>query len=675
MRRLRIALLLVALGLAVPVALLYWRALDGVALERSVRHEAVAARAFDEMERLLSGLLDEEEERPFDHYGFYLAADPAAPRSPLSALPGRPFVVGYFQIDPDGSVHTPLRPRNVTAARARGDWPAPAEVERAIERTEGLVAGYWHRAGAERAAGAAAPAPSQAPGTTVDLGKAGERADEEPAAAPPRAPEQEVDEGYTAYRALDRLNLGADRRARRKQKVIRVPTAEANEAPPSEGAVARDRAVASSDAYAGRLSSLGYLEQQREVSFADDDFARRPGAELETAHEPGEAEAREEGMLLAEKRAPAAVVRVALDPMVGRTIDAQHLLLYRTVLAGQQGYRQGLLVERAGLGRWLEQEVIERAGLAGVARVSFPPVAAFGDGDPGAGFVYQHRFAEPFDALAVRLALTPLEGVGSPTTLYWLGALLLLVGAAGLLAVYRMVAVRVDFAERRNNFVAAVSHELKTPLTAIRMYGEMLRDGLVGSDAKRDEYHRTITDESERLSRLIDNVLELSRLEKGNRELRLAAGSVAPVLEEVAEKLRPHARSQGFALDLEIEPGLPAVRFDRDALLQVLFNLVDNAMKYARAAEQRQVVLEARREAGGVAVAVRDHGPGVAPRHLARIFQPFYRGEEELTRTTQGTGIGLALVKELAERMGAAVRAANATGGGFRVAIAFRPAE
>jgi signal transduction histidine kinase len=207
------------------------------------------------------------------------------------------------------------------------------------------------------------------------------------------------------------------------------------------------------------------------------------------------------------------------------------------------------------------------------------------------------------------------------------------------------------------------------------MYGEMLRDGLVGSDAKRDEYHRTITDESERLSRPIDNVLELSRLEKGNRELRLAAGSVAPVLEEVAEKLRPHARSQGFALDLEIEPGLPAVRFDRDALLQVLFNLVDNAMKYARAAEQRQVVLEARREAGGVAVAVRDHGPGVAPRHLARIFQPFYRGEEELTRTTQGTGIGLALVKELAERMGAAVRAANATGGGFRVAIAFRPAE
>ena len=109
-----------------------------------------------------------------------------------------------------------------------------------------------------------------------------------------------------------------------------------------------------------------------------------------------------------------------------------------------------------------------------------------------------------------------------------------------------MVSVVVSYAERRSNFVAAVSHELKTPLTAIRMYGEMLRDGMVPSEAKRDEYYRHITVESERLSRLINNVLEFSRLEKGTREMALVtAARSAPVVREVAELLRPHVERAG----------------------------------------------------------------------------------------------------------------------------------
>ena len=122
---------------------------------------------------------------------------------------------------------------------------------------------------------------------------------------------------------------------------------------------------------------------------------------------------------------------------------------------------------------------------------------------------------------------------------------------------------------------------------------------------------------------------------------------------------------------MHVAGDLPAVRFDRDALLQVLFNLVDNAMKYAKASDRRTVELEARRDGDAVTVAVRDFGPGVARAHLERVFEPFYRGESELTRTTKGTGIGLALVKELGERMGAAVSGANADGGGFRVRLAF----
>jgi signal transduction histidine kinase len=362
-------------------------------------------------------------------------------------------------------------------------------------------------------------------------------------------------------------------------------------------------------------------------------------------------------------------VRVALDPMVGVATAEGALVLYRTVLVGQRGYRQGLVLDRAALGAWLEERVIRASGLARVAQVRFDGGARAAETSDR--YVFAHRFAEPFDALHAQLLLASLSGVGSPGALYALVAVLLAVGAAGLAAVHRTVAVVMHYAERRSNFVAAVTHELKTPLTAIRMYAEMLRDGLVPSDAKRQEYYGTITDESERLSRLVDNVLEFSKLEGGRRELAIAVGAVGPVLEEAALKLATHAAREGFALRVHVARDLPAVRFDRDALLQVLFNLVDNAMKYAKTGGQRTVELEAHREGDAVTVAVRDFGPGVARLHLERVFEPFYRAESELTRTTKGTGIGLALVKELAERMGAAVSGANADGGGFRVRLAF----
>src|SRR5262249_11677863 len=124
--------------------------------------------------------------------------------------------------------------------------------------------------------------------------------------------------------------------------------------------------------------------------------------------------------------------------------------------------------------------------------------------------------AESFSEFTAHLVLRPLQGVGGATSVYALCAVVLAASVLGLTALYRMVSVVVGYAERRSNFVAAVSHELKTPLTAIRMYGEMLRDGMVPSEAKRDEYYRHITVESERLSRLINNVLGFSASRKGH---------------------------------------------------------------------------------------------------------------------------------------------------------------
>jgi signal transduction histidine kinase len=320
---------------------------------------------------------------------------------------------------------------------------------------------------------------------------------------------------------------------------------------------------------------------------------------------------------------------------------------------------------------WLDQRVIATGELREAADLALPPpeegrrldLAAY---TPDRS--YRHRFAEPFGALVALLSLDTLAELEASSYSYGLSLLVLLTATLALYAGYRMVAAVVSYSERRNDFVSAVSHELKTPLTAIRMYGEMLRDDVVPDPSKRNRYYRIITAESERLTRLINNVLELSKIERGQRPLSLIVGDVTGVAREVLEVLEPHAAEQGFELELEAEPDLPAVRFDRDALAQVLFNLVDNALKYASEAEPRRVLLRCERAGDGVAIRVADRGPGVARRHLRHIFKPFYRGERELTRRHKGTGIGLALVRGLVERMGGRVAGRN-TDPGFEVCV------
>ena len=617
MTRIRLAFLLLAVAVLAPVGLLVRRAFESVDLERRVRHAALAERLFDEMERALSSLLAREEERPFDHYEFYYApaeqvgGPVAVARSPLAHLPDRPFVVGYFQIDPDGSFHTPLEPRDEVRARGAGDWPPPDEVLARVAQLAQLVPNAWPAAARRRAT---SPIAEALPGTTMALGgKTNERL---------RALGYlDADKEGSSYDALRSLNRkGVEQRAGRQAKVEYAPN------PPERA---------------------------------------RLGAE---ADEPADAKVAEPRR---EADAPA-TVRVELAPMVGRVIDDRHMLLYRTVLREARGWRQGLVLDVPSLGAWLDEQAHVSDGLAPYARVTFvTPSAPAPAPEARGGFLYVHRFAEPFEDLAARVALAPLPGVGGGRYVALLSALLLVAGAGGLVALYRMVAVVVRYAERRSNFVAAVSHELKTPLTAIRMHAEMLRDGVVATEAKRDEYYTRITGEAERLSRLINNVLEFSQLEQNTRRLVLATGPLAPAIAEAERLLRPHAEREGFELRVEVEPDLPPVRFERDAVLQVLFNLVDNALKYAREASLRRVTLLGRRDGATVRLAVRDHGPGVAPSHLGRIFEPFYRGESELTRRSKGTGIGLALVRGLVERMGAVVSGRNVPEGGFEVEVVF----
>jgi signal transduction histidine kinase len=623
MRRLRLAIVALALALAVPVARLVARALASVELERRVTHQAVAARAFDEMERELSAFLEREEARSFEDW------------MRPEASPGTEFVIARFEIQPDGALRVAPSGRDPLASDAlaklvRRAWPEQ-------ERRE-------HEARLDDLA-KKKEALAQAPGTTVPLAQDALASENKPMLAPPSA----RSERGTAYEALASLNRAAEERASKQAAKLE-----------------RDESYSSSARPRALIAAAPPPEAPQEIEESivlGVDEQGASGARADRAAEPARPAA-----------APAAD-DYAAEPLLARPLDAEsgRLLLYRTLLRAGGGTRQGIVVDLEQLGRWLDARVLGPSRLRLRWGPEFVPSTAPQTASSDGPFSFQHRFAEPFDAFAVRLGLQPLSDLGYATPIWGLALLALLVGTAGLLALYRMVSVRVHFAERRQNFVAAVSHELKTPLTAIRMYAEMLRDGLVDSDEKRDRYHRTITDESERLSRLIDNVLEFSRLERGARELRLVLGPIGPVLEEAAQKLQPHAARSGFELLVDVEPGLPALRFDRDALLQILFNLVDNALKYAASAARREIRLEARRHSDGrrVVVSVRDFGPGVAREHQARVFEPFYRGGSELVRSAPGAGIGLALVKDLGERMGAAVSGQKAEDGGFRVRLVF----
>jgi signal transduction histidine kinase len=207
------------------------------------------------------------------------------------------------------------------------------------------------------------------------------------------------------------------------------------------------------------------------------------------------------------------------------------------------------------------------------------------------------------------------------------------------------------------------------------MHAEMLEENLVDGAPKRREYYRTITRESERLSRLIDNVLTFAQLERRNHRLEVRVGDISGVVRESVDVLRPHVQAHAFTIELQLPSPvtlLPEVRFEPDSLKQVLFNLVDNALKYARDGAERKIVVRCLPEADGVALSVCDQGPGVRRDQLKTIFEPFFRGENELTRKNQGTGLGLSLVKGLASAMGASVRCEN-TRPGFAVHLNLAP--
>jgi two-component system, OmpR family, phosphate regulon sensor histidine kinase PhoR len=234
-------------------------------------------------------------------------------------------------------------------------------------------------------------------------------------------------------------------------------------------------------------------------------------------------------------------------------------------------------------------------------------------------------------------------------------ALSCIVIVVGAIAIVLVAEKERRISSLKSEFVANVSHELKTPLALVRMFAEMLQSGRVASAEKQKEYLDIIVRESERLSALIENVLDFARLERGRDSYELAEGDVGDAVTRAANVYRYRAEREGVRLALEVAPNLPRAHIDERAIQLAVINLVDNALKYAP--EGEEILIRASAGAGEVQVDVIDRGPGVAPEDRQRIFERFVRLSGGVARDTthapvRGSGIGLALVKHIAESHG-----------------------
>ena len=220
---------------------------------------------------------------------------------------------------------------------------------------------------------------------------------------------------------------------------------------------------------------------------------------------------------------------------------------------------------------------------------------------------------------------------------------------------------------RQAELVSGVSHDLKTPLTLIRLYGETLLYGDQFSDKDRRDYYQIITRESERLTHLVDNVLDFSRIDRGVKQYSFYEGNMAAAVEEAVEVYAQHLRRAGFTVAVDIASDLPPIRFDATSLSEVVLNLLDNAAKYSDG--RKHISVSLRSESESAVLEIADHGIGIPDSERDRIFEQFYRGPNSLDKG--GYGLGLFLVKKIVDAHGGTIDVKSQTGRGSKFRLTF----
>ena len=284
----------------------------------------------------------------------------------------------------------------------------------------------------------------------------------------------------------------------------------------------------------------------------------------------------------------------------------------------------------------------------------------------------EHNFEYIFQGLtlAIKYQGLTVADIGNNFLRYHyivLGALsLFMIG--GIWLTYRNISREMNLARLKADFVANVSHELRTPLALIRLYAETLELGRLSSEEKYQEYFRIIREESERLTALINNILDFSRIDAGRKEYEFQETNLAELVHSTLESYRFQIQQNGFGFEENISSDIPPVKVDREAIARSLLNLVNNALKYSK--DKKYIGVSLYRANGSVNLEVRDRGIGIAANEHEKIFEKFYRCGDPLVHNVKGSGLGLSLVRHIARAHGGDVLVESAPDKGSKFTIA-----
>jgi len=597
----------------------------------------------------------------------------------LSAYPvtkDLPGVIGYFQVDTEGAFSTPLLPPPGTDAVGVGIGDDEyLERQQLAQKIQSVLAD--NRLVQARA----------------DLGVRRElRA---PVVVPEGAVVEEEDAEQRTYRASRDRQAFAD--ANYSQQIFDQLNRPGSDAGIASGTLDFDDEADALSQEPERGSSIGKvsdlkldvaLQKKSEEIENEEAKEQRGGGALN--YSPGRAK-RRENIALPETLPAAAAELVGgeveqaglristfeseIDPFEFSLLDGGQFVLFRKVWRDGERYIQGLIIDQGAfvqdiIGRgFVDTALSEMSSLivayqddvihtfSGRDSYRYPDFAEDVDGE----LLFRSRLTSPMNSLELIYSIRQLPPGAGASVLGWVTLVLAVVLVGGFIVLYRLGSSQISLARQQQDFVSAVSHELKTPLTSIRMYGEMLKEGWADED-KRQSYYEFIHDESERLSRLIGNVLELARITRNEPQFELKEITVGELMSNAESKISSQVERAGFELRFRRadDADRATISIDEDCFAQIIINLVDNAIKFSRNSEHRIVEIDSKLDGNNrVLISVRDYGTGIPKDQMQKIFQLFYRSESELTRETVGTGIGLAIVHQLMLAMNGSVDMIN----------------
>jgi len=652
---LRNLLALFFIALAAPTVVLIWQAYGQLKWEAFHQHRGIAEELTQRIDSQLNDMIRVADSRSFADYSFLVVSgDPNAKfvqRSPLSTYPvaaSLPSVMGHFQVDSQGAFSTPLLPAVGTKVGDLGIGDSEfAERQTLARELQAVLADNR------------LVQPQAIAGVRRVVGKS--------AAAPASTLEEEEKEKTDRFRDYDQAVFDE---LNQRQNEIEIVDAFALDELVDIGSEDDEREIPQQQGLAGESeSSPGRSKRREQIA-------------LPESVQPAEEE------LIANLAAPSSL-RIStfeseIDPLEFSLLDSGHFVLYRKVWRDGERYIQGFVVDQAAFLQDTIGSQFAGTALSGMANLNvayeglmiagFSGSSADRYSSSATGFdgelLYRNRLAAPLNSLELIFSINHLPAGAGAAVLGWVTLVLLLVFLGGFAAMYQVGLSQIYLARQQQDFVASVSHELKTPLTSIRMYGEILKEGWADEE-KRQRYYEFIHDESERLSRLISNVLQLARISRNEPQFDMQQVAVTELMSNTESKISSQVERAGFELRFIQDESVNDARIsiDEDCFMQIIINLVDNAIKFSKDATQKVVEVRSKRVANDkIEFSVRDFGPGVPRDQMKKIFELFYRSESELTRETVGTGIGLAIVYQLTTTMGGSVDLVNVDPGAeFRV--------